>query len=153
MQARVVAVIAERLTVALAAMPQVCPKPESRGEAVEAGRDTAVDHRTPGMVVGLRGFEPLTPCMPLTSPPLAPLRASTRYLISLLLSTSMAVDGHRGYSARRCEVLLLADCWQIAGRLHRPAGPRPVSVARVIAPCATIASPVGSAAILEEITT
>jgi hypothetical protein len=33
MQARVVAVIAERLTVALAAMPQVCPKPESEGEA------------------------------------------------------------------------------------------------------------------------
>ena len=29
MQARVVAVIAERLTVALALMPQVCPKPGS----------------------------------------------------------------------------------------------------------------------------
>jgi integrase len=33
MQARVVAVIAERLAVALAAMPQVCPKPGSEGEA------------------------------------------------------------------------------------------------------------------------
>jgi hypothetical protein len=33
MQALVVAVIAERLAVALAAMPQVCPKPGSEGEA------------------------------------------------------------------------------------------------------------------------
>jgi hypothetical protein len=33
MQARVVAVIAERLAVALAVMPQVCPKPGSEGEA------------------------------------------------------------------------------------------------------------------------
>jgi integrase len=33
MQARVVDVTAERLTVALAAMPQVCPKPESGEEA------------------------------------------------------------------------------------------------------------------------
>jgi hypothetical protein len=33
MQARVVAVIAERLAVALALMPQVCPKPGSEGEA------------------------------------------------------------------------------------------------------------------------
>ena len=33
MQARVAAVIAERLAVALAAMPQVCPKPGSEGEA------------------------------------------------------------------------------------------------------------------------
>jgi integrase len=34
MQASVVAVIAERLAVALAVMPQVCPKPGSEGEAV-----------------------------------------------------------------------------------------------------------------------
>lgn len=33
MQARVVDVIAERLAVALAVMPQVCPKPGSEGEA------------------------------------------------------------------------------------------------------------------------
>jgi integrase len=33
MQARVVAVIAERLAVALAVIPQVCPKPESEEEA------------------------------------------------------------------------------------------------------------------------
>jgi integrase len=33
MQARVVAVIAERLAVALAVMPQVCPKPRSGKEA------------------------------------------------------------------------------------------------------------------------
>jgi site-specific DNA recombinase len=37
-------------------------------------------------VVELRGFEPLTPCMPLTSQPLAPQHASTRCLISVLLS-------------------------------------------------------------------
>jgi hypothetical protein len=33
MQVRVVTVIGERLAVALAAMPQVCPKPESGEEA------------------------------------------------------------------------------------------------------------------------
>jgi hypothetical protein len=33
MQARAVDVIAERLAVALAVMPQVCPKPGSEGEA------------------------------------------------------------------------------------------------------------------------
>jgi integrase len=33
MQVRVVEVIAQRLAVALAAMPQVCPKPGSEGEA------------------------------------------------------------------------------------------------------------------------
>jgi hypothetical protein len=33
MQARVVAAVAERLAVALAAMPQVCPKPGSAGDA------------------------------------------------------------------------------------------------------------------------
>jgi hypothetical protein len=33
MQARVVAVVAQRLAVALAVMPQVCPKPGSEGEA------------------------------------------------------------------------------------------------------------------------
>jgi integrase len=50
-------VIAERLAVALAAMPQVCPKHESgRGRRAEARRDTAVDLRIRG--VELRGFEP-----------------------------------------------------------------------------------------------
>jgi hypothetical protein len=49
MQARVVAVIAERLTVALAAMPQVCPSPSQRGRRrAEAGPDTAVDLRLCG---------------------------------------------------------------------------------------------------------
>jgi hypothetical protein len=49
MQARVVAVIAERLAVALAAMPQVCPKHESgRGRRAEARNDTAVDLRLCG---------------------------------------------------------------------------------------------------------
>ena len=37
-------------------------------------------------LVELRGFEPLTPCMPLTSPPLAIPHLSTRSPISALLS-------------------------------------------------------------------
>ena len=46
MRARVVAVLAERLTVALAAMPQVCPRTsQGRRRRAEAGRDTAVDLR------------------------------------------------------------------------------------------------------------
>ena len=49
MQARVVAAIADRLTVALAAMPQVCPSLSQRGRGCsEAGRDTAVDLRLCG---------------------------------------------------------------------------------------------------------
>jgi hypothetical protein len=45
MQARVVAVIAERLAVALAVMPQVCaPSPDQKERRrAEAGRDTAVE--------------------------------------------------------------------------------------------------------------
>jgi hypothetical protein len=38
MQARVVDVIAERLAVALAVMPQVCPKPELGEDAACSGR-------------------------------------------------------------------------------------------------------------------
>jgi hypothetical protein len=84
MQARVVAVIAERLTVALAAMPQVCPKPESEGGGVlrpDATRRLTCD----SVVVELRGFEPLTPCMPchphqLTRPSAAPLRTASALL-------------------------------------------------------------------------
>jgi hypothetical protein len=42
-------------------------------------------------LVELRGFEPLTPCMPLTSQPLAPQHASTRCLKSVLLRTQIAM--------------------------------------------------------------
>jgi hypothetical protein len=49
MQARVVAVMAERLAVALAVMPQMCPKPGSgKRRRAEAGRDTTVDLRLCG---------------------------------------------------------------------------------------------------------
>ena len=44
MQARVVAVIAERLAVALAVMPRCAPSPgQGRTRRAEAGGDTAVD--------------------------------------------------------------------------------------------------------------
>jgi hypothetical protein len=46
------------------------------------------------VVVELRGFEPLTPCMPLTSQPLAPQHASARSLISVLLSIQIAMKRH-----------------------------------------------------------
>jgi hypothetical protein len=62
------------------------------------------------VVVELRGFEPLTPCMPLTSQPLAPQRASTRCLISVLLSTQMAMKRH----GAGCGDMRFG-CWQIAG--------------------------------------
>jgi hypothetical protein len=42
------------------------------------------------VVVELRGFEPLTPCMPLTSQPLATHHLPPRYLLSTLLSMRMA---------------------------------------------------------------
>ena len=61
-------------------------------------------------LVELRGFEPLTPCMPLTSQPLAPQRASTRRLISVLLSTQIAM---KRYGAGCGDVRF--GCWQIAG--------------------------------------
>jgi hypothetical protein len=50
MQARVVAVIAERLTVALAVMPQgVPPSPDQKGRRrADPGGDMAVDLRFPG---------------------------------------------------------------------------------------------------------
>ena len=64
------------------------------------------------VVVELRGFEPLTPCMPLTSRPLAPQHASTRCLISVLLSTQITMKRHGADcgDVRSC-------CWQIAGKL------------------------------------
>jgi hypothetical protein len=40
--------------------------------------------------VELRGFEPLTPCMPSTSQPLTTHHLPPRYLISTLLSRRMA---------------------------------------------------------------
>jgi hypothetical protein len=61
-------------------------------------------------LVELRGFEPLTPCMPLTSQPLAQQHASTRPLTSVLLSTQIAMKRHgAGYGDVRL------GCWQIAG--------------------------------------
>jgi hypothetical protein len=45
-------------------------------------------------LVELRGFEPLTPCVPSTSQPLAPHHASTHSLISALLSTHIAMKRH-----------------------------------------------------------
>jgi hypothetical protein len=62
-----------------------------------------------------RGFEPLTPCMPLTSQPLAPQRASTRPLTSVLLSVHMAMRRH----AAGCGDDRLC-CWQIAGSSGQP---------------------------------
>jgi hypothetical protein len=65
-------------------------------------------------LVELRGFEPLTPCMPLTSQPLAPQHASTRCLRSVLLSAQIATK-RRGAG---CGDVRLG-CWQIAGSLAR----------------------------------
>jgi hypothetical protein len=77
-------------------------------------------------LVELPRSEPLTPCMPLTSQPLASQRASTRCLISVLLSTQIAIKRH---GAGCGEVRL--GCWQIAGTLasnnqhhHRPGPPK-----------------------------
>ena len=73
---------------------------------IRDGHITHVDYKAPfdllfggsgfeyRTVVELRGFEPLAPCMPLTSQPLAPQHASTRCLISVLLSTQMAMKRH-----------------------------------------------------------
>ena len=62
------------------------------------------------VVVELRGFEPLTPCMPLTSQPLAPHQLPTRHLVSALLSRPMV--------SRRSEAahgVARPCCWQFAG--------------------------------------
>jgi hypothetical protein len=61
-------------------------------------------------LVGLRGFEPLTPCLPLTSQPLAPQHASTRCLISGLLRIQIATKRN----GAGCGDVRLG-CWQIAG--------------------------------------
>jgi leucine-zipper of insertion element IS481 len=68
MQARVVAVIAERLAVALAAMPR-CAQARIRGGGDVLRRDTTRPLTCCYVVVELRGFEPLTPCMPYTARP------------------------------------------------------------------------------------
>jgi hypothetical protein len=62
------------------------------------------------LLVELRGFEPLTSCMPLTSHPLALQRAALCFLVSVLLSTRMALrrQGAACGVVRHC-------CWQIAG--------------------------------------
>jgi hypothetical protein len=74
------------------------------GAQIRAGVEDAL------CLVELRGFEPLTPCMPLTSQPLAPHHASTRCLISVLLSTQIAMKRH----GAGCGDVRLR-CWQIAG--------------------------------------
>jgi hypothetical protein len=62
-------------------------------------------------LVELRGFEPLTPCMPLTSQPLAPQHTATRSHTSLLLSRRIRCK--RDIAAHSyVRHLLLADCWQ-----------------------------------------
>lgn len=61
--------------------------------------------------VELRGFEPLTPCMPLTSQPFTHHYTATCSRVSALLSTRMA---SRSHSATCGDVRL--SCWRIAGR-------------------------------------
>ena len=92
MQARVVAVIAERLTVALAAMPPGVPQARVRGGGGVLRPDATRRLTCDSVVVELRGFEPLTPCMPLTSQPLAPHDFAMRSLASALLRTRMAMS-------------------------------------------------------------
>jgi hypothetical protein len=71
-------------------------------------------------LVELRGFEPLTPCMPLTSQPLAVQHTPPRYLIFALLGRRMATKRH----GAACGDVRLR-CWQIArascsnGQHHR----------------------------------
>jgi hypothetical protein len=83
-----------------------CCRLTARGGRFASGRRP----RGPLTWVELRGFEPLTPCMPLTSRPLAPQHASTRCLVSVLPSTQFAMK-RRGAG---CGDVRLG-CWQIAG--------------------------------------
>jgi integrase-like protein len=61
-------------------------------------------------LVELRGFEPLTPCMPLTSQPLTTQRVPARCLSSALVSRRMAWKRH----GAGCGDMRFG-CWQIAG--------------------------------------
>ena len=85
---------------------------------------------TCGVVVVELRTEPLTPCMPSTSQPLAPQHASTRYSYCLPAHRS-----HRSNTLQRGDVRL--GCWQIAGRPgsntqhHRPRG-RPTSTSGAV---------------------
>ena len=47
------------------------------------------------VVVELRGFEPLTPCMPLTSRLLMPQHPTMLSLLSALVSRQMATGSHK----------------------------------------------------------
>jgi site-specific DNA recombinase len=90
---------------------------------IRDGHITHVDYKAPfdllfsgsgfkyRTVVELRGFEPLTPCMPLTSQPLAPHHLPKGHHISALLSKPMALRRH---GAAYGDVRF--GCWRIAGR-------------------------------------
>jgi hypothetical protein len=77
-------------------------------------------------VVELRGFEPLTPCMPLTSQPIKPQRISTRCPTRLLLSTQIRTAASSGSS---CPARLRRG--RGAHPAHEVLGYRPVASAVV----------------------
>ncbi len=66
MPARMVAAIAERLAVALAVYAPECTASRGSGEEAAFGKGGKLHGRLTAVfvVVELRGFEPLTPCMP-----------------------------------------------------------------------------------------
>jgi hypothetical protein len=90
---------------------------------VRDGHIVHVDHKAPfdllfggsgfeyRTVVELRGFEPLTPCMPLTSQPLPPRHFAMRSHTSAQLSTHIRSRQHGAWRGvvRHC-------CWRIAGK-------------------------------------